>query len=197
MKKKATIAVTALLLVLCFAIGGTLAWLVDKTEPVKNTFTSGDVAITLTETWNTDGDDADTKPDYWSAQMIPGEEYKKDPKVTVDKEKTNVDCYLFVKFEETEDAKKYLTYTSTLNKDNGWTRGNGTDIPSNVWYRNVYKTDTTKSWNLLAGDKIIVNADTVTKETMSTAAAQTLTYTAYAVQMDNLTEAQAWSKVAN
>ena len=40
-------------------------------------------------------------------------------------------------------------------------------------------------------------AFTVTKETMSTAAAQTLTYTAYAVQMDNLTEAQAWSKVTN
>ena len=52
MKKKATIAVTALLLVLCFAIGGTLAWLKDETKPVVNTFTYGDINIDLSESEN-------------------------------------------------------------------------------------------------------------------------------------------------
>ena len=40
----------ALVLVLGCAVGGTVAWLVAKTEPVVITFTYGDINITLTET---------------------------------------------------------------------------------------------------------------------------------------------------
>ena len=49
MKKKIWLSVAALALVLCCAVGGTLAWLTDKTEPVKNTFTIGDINIDLSE----------------------------------------------------------------------------------------------------------------------------------------------------
>lgn len=50
MKKKVLISVTALALVICCAIGGTLAWLSTKTDPVVNTFTVGDIDIELSET---------------------------------------------------------------------------------------------------------------------------------------------------
>lgn len=195
MRKKIGITVTALALVLCFAIGGTLAWLMDKTESVQNTFTAGDVDITLTETKNPDGSN-NTDGTAWSAQMIPGTTYTKNPCVTVTEE-TDVDCYLFVKFVEEGNASTYLTYTSTLTATNGWTQGDGTNIPSNVWYREVAVTDSVKSWNLLEGDEITVNADVVTKENMEAAANAKLTYTAYAVQKDNLTASEAWAEVAN
>ena len=194
MKKKITIAVVALALVLCSVVGFTFAWLLDTTTPVKNTFTAGDVDITLIETKNPDGSENEGGVTNWAAQMIPGEVYAKNPIVTVTDE-TNVDCYLFVKFEQSEYASTYLTYESTLTESNGWTQGNGTDIPDNVWYREVKTTDDIKSWNLLKDDTITVNSESVTKDTMSKASNQSLTYTAYAVQKDNLTVSDAWKSL--
>lgn len=196
---KAMTMLLALVLVAGCAIGGTLAWLVDSTGEVKNTFTTADIDVTLTETFNTDTN-GDNKNDAWKAQMIPGYSYTKDPKVEVSTD--SVDCYLFVKFEETNNPSTYLTYTSTLTTANGWTQGDGTDIPANVWYRKVMASDTTRSWELLSGNTISVK-DTVTKDNMTTAASATLTYTAYASQLyknnnatDNeFTAKEAWNNV--
>lgn len=192
MKKKIAVAAAAFALVLCFAVGGTLAWLTDKTDNVTNTFTKGDVAIDLSETWNTDTD-GDGTNDIWQAQMLPGTEYTKDPKVEVTAD-TNVDCWLFVKFEELNDADKYLDYTSALTSANGWTRGTVTDgIPANVWYREVKASDATKAWYLLRDNSVTVNSTAVTKDTMDDASKAELVYTAYAAQKDNLTAAEAWA----
>ena len=176
---KAMTMLLALVLVAGCAIGGTLAWLVDSTDKVENVFTTANIDVTLTETFNTDTNKDGTN-DKWQAQMIPGYSYTKDPKVEVSAD--SVDCYLFVKFEEDNNPSTYLTYTSTLTADNKWTQGNGTDIPANVWYRKVMASDTTRSWELLSGNTISVK-DTVTKDNMSTAASATLTYTAYASQL--------------
>lgn len=195
-----------LLLVVCAAsIGGTLAWLVDKTDSVTNTFTTAGIDIRLTETWNTDTNN-DGENDAWTAQMIPGYSYTKDPKVTVSAD--SVDCYLFVKFEATGSPSKYLEYTSTLTvASNGWTRGTGTStseggdgVPNNVWYRKVLASDTTRSWELLDGNTITVK-DTVTKGNMPAAGSEPkLTYTAYASQLyknatTEFTPAEAWVNV--
>ncbi len=176
---KAVTMLLALVLVVGCVVGGTLAWLVDSTDEVKNVFTTADIDVTLTETFNTDTD-GDNKNDAWKAQMIPGYSYAKDPEVKVSTD--SVDCYLFVKFEETNNPSTYLTYTSTLTTANGWTQGDGTNIPANVWYRKVMASDTTRSWELLSGNTISVK-DTVTKDNMTTAASATLTYTAYASQL--------------
>ena len=176
---KAVTMLLALVLVAGCAIGGTLAWLVDSTDKVENVFTTANIDVTLTETFNTDTNKDGTN-DKWQAQMIPGYSYTKDPKVEVSAD--SVDCYLFVKFEEANNPSTYLTYTSTLTADNKWTQGNGTDIPANVWYRKVMASDTTRSWELLSGNTISVK-DTVTKGNMSAAASATLTYTAYASQL--------------
>lgn len=196
MKKKAFALFLALALVVGGVVGGTVAWLTAKTDSVVNTFTVGDVAITLTESPlkadGTYGVPAEgTKNEY---QLIPGTEYKKDPTVTVTA--GSEDCYLFVKFEEIGNASDYIAYTSALTTGNGWTQGDGTIIPTNVWYRVVNKADTIKSWNLLSDNKIVINAETVTKGTMNTASGAKLQYTAYAVQKDNVADAAAaWAKV--
>lgn len=171
--------VAAIALALACTAGATLAWLTDTTPEVKNVFTTAGIDVTLTETFNTDTDN-DNKNDAWKAQLIPGLTYTKDPKVEVST--SSVDCYLFVKFEETNNPSTYLTYTSTLTAANGWTQGGGTDIPANVWYRKVQASDTTRSWELLSGNTISVK-DTVTKENMQSAATATLAYTAYASQL--------------
>lgn len=169
---KTMMIVLAVMLVVGCSIGGTIAWLTDTTKTVTNTFTPSDIAITLTETKGV----VDGK---WEKEMVPGVSYDKDPVVAVDENKTDIDCYLFVKFEENEAAQTYLEYTSTLNTDNGWKL-----VPdqTNVWYRVVETTDDTKSWHLLADDEVTVSSTAVTKDTMATAAAAKLTYTAYAIQ---------------
>ncbi len=182
MKKKATIAVVALALVLCFAIGGTLAWLVDKSDAVVNTFTYGDINIDLSES---------TGNEY---KMIPGNDITKDPKVTV--EANSEACWLFVKVEKSATYDSYLAdYTIA----DGWNKLDGVD---GVYYREV-DADTAKagtSYQVLKGDKVTV-LDSVEKSDMEaikngTTAKPTLTFTAYAVQKDGFDSATlAWAEI--
>lgn len=170
MKKKATIAVTALLLVLCFAIGGTLAWLKAETKPVVNTFTYGDINIDLSET---------TGDEY---KMIPGNDITKDPKVTV--KAGSEACWLFVKVEKSDN---YADYLANYTIADGW---NELDGVAGVYYREV-DAATAKdgtSYQVLKGDKVTV-LDSVEKSDMEaikngTVDEPTLTFTAYAVQLD-------------
>jgi len=170
MKKKATIAVVALALVLCFAIGGTLAWLVDKSDAVVNTFTYGDINIDLSET---------TGNEY---KMIPGNDITKDPKVTV--EANSEACWLFVKVEKSDN---YADYLANYTIADGW---NELDGVAGVYYREV-NADTAKagtSYQVLKGDTVTV-LDSVKKSDMEAikngiVAKPTLTFTAYAVQLD-------------
>lgn len=192
-KRKQLTIVLLMMLVSLVSAAATLAYLTAKTDTVTNIFTSGAVEIELTETANTDTDN-DGTADIWQVQMIPGKEYVKDPVVTV-KDSTNVDCYLFVKFEENGNSATYIEYTSTITEANGWTQGDGNNIPANVWYRTVGRTDSVKSWHLLVDDKVTIR-DSVTKNNMAEASAANLAYTAYAVQRDELTVIQAWAEVA-
>ena len=178
-KKKLLLAVACMALAVCSLVTGTLAWLTAKTTPVVNTFAPSSITLSLT------GTIAEWK-------MIPGETYTYTPVVAVT---SDIDCYLFVKFEELNSASTYLTYTSVLNDSNGWNQGDGTNIPSNVWYRVVGKDDETKSWNLLVGDTIVVKGNTVNAGNIATAANAKLQYTAYAIQqLGFATPEAAWAE---
>lgn len=201
MKKKTIALFLALALVVGCAIGGTVAWLTATTDPVVNTFTTAGIDIELKETKQSDG--TALGKSAWSAKLVPGASYTKDPTVSV-KDTTDVDIWLFVEFKESNVT--YLTYTSTLTSANGWTQGDGTNIPADVWYREVETTDTPKSWNLLAdltengqstGKQVAVK-HTLTKEIVEADgfAAPSLTYTAYAIQKDSFaTAALAWAEL--
>ena len=190
--KKKLMTVLALVLVIAMSVAGTIAFLTDTTGPIANTFTVGKVDITLTETFNTDTDD-DGENDAWQAQLIPGTTYTKDPIVTVTDD--SEDCWLFVKFEEKNDAATYLNYTSNLTLESGWTQGDGTNIPANVWYRAVAKDATVKSFHLLANDTVTIDSTAVTNDNMNDAATAELVYTAYACQKDNMSVEAAWAEV--
>ena len=190
MKKKATIAVVALALVLCFAIGGTLAWLVDKSDAVVNTFTYGDINIDLSET---------TRNEY---KMIPGNDITKDPKVTV--EANSEACWLFVKVEKSDN---YADYLANYTIADGW---NELDGVAGVYYREVNATTAKAgtSYQVLKGNTVTV-LDSVEKSDMEAikkgaTAKPTLTFTAYAVQLDGFNAttntaaknaALAWAKI--
>ena len=92
--KKTILIVAAMLLVAALAVGGTLAYLTSTTDEVVNTFTVGDVEITLTETSEAkDGALAGT-PDGtgFKYHILPGLKYDKEPVVTV--EEGSEDCYV-------------------------------------------------------------------------------------------------------
>lgn len=186
--KKILVTLLALVLVIGCTIGGTIAWLTDVTAEVKNTFTASGIDITLTETEGV----VDSK---WQKQMIPGKEYKKNPIVAVDDDATNIDVYLFVKFEEGTQNANYLDYTSTLiETDDGWKKVPNT---TDVWYRVVENDAEVQSWNLLLDDKVTVNSSVTAQEAANTDAIEDvyLKYTAYAIQVEGFEDdiASAWA----
>lgn len=174
MKKKVFLTVAALILVLCCAVGGTLAWLVAKSDTVKNTFTVGDINIDLTE----------STTDY---KMVPGNTISKDPTVTV---KANSEaCWLFVEIEESENFGSFLTYAVA----DGWTK-----LQDGVYYREVAAAAADQNFAVLKNNEVKV-LENVTKEQLNELTERTfptLTFTAYAVQKDNVaTAADAWAKI--
>ncbi len=188
MKKILVLALAALLLV-AVSIGGTIAYLTAQSAQVENTFTPTGIGVTLTETGGTD------------FKLIPGKTYDKDPVVAV-ADTTNVDIWLYVQIVD-ESAAQYLsTYDCTLYEGadkagaNGWTKGNGTDIPSNVYYRAVGDNDEIQSWALIAGDTITVSTELGGANMAMPSTNTKLTYKAYAVQKDNVTVEAGWTLVA-
>ena len=178
----------ALVLTICVAVGGTVAWLTDTTEPVQNVFSTSDINITLTETPGR------------AYKMVPGCTIEKDPKAAV--QAGSEDCYLFVKVEESENFDQFMTYAIA----DGWTA-----LEEGVYYREVKQADTVREFNILKDNTVTVKTD-VTKEMMNGLIADDpatdadestypeLTFTAYAIQyMKNNNEdfnpAEAWAAI--
>ena len=174
---KLVVAMLAVTLLIGCAIGGTVAWLTAKTDAVVNTFTYGDINIELTE----------NKPTNKHAEIIPGVNIEKDPKVTV---KANSEaCWLFVKVQE---AGTFVDGKVTYSIADGWTALTG---QTDVYYREVSAATTDTEYYVLEGNKVTVS-DTLTKEDIQNITNPTLTFTAYAVQKDGIADAAtAWTKV--
>ena len=179
---KAFTAMLALTLVLAayWAVGGTAAWLAAKSEPIASTFTFGDINITLTETDHQE-----------QIKIIPGVDIPKDLKVTVKAD--SVDCWLFVKVVQ---AGTFVENKVTYSIDDGWTKGDGSQIPEDVYYRQVNAATADREFPVLKDDKITVSNE-LTKEEIQNITGPTLTFTAYAVQKEGInTAAEAWSVAA-
>ena len=183
MKKKSLALLLAIAIVVVGVVAGTVAWLTDRTAAVKNTFTTSDITIELTET---------TGESY---KMIPGCTIKKDPKVTVKADSEA--CYLFVKLEKSTNFDTFMTYEMA----DGWTA-----LPEapGVFYRKVAAATADTTFEVLQGNQVTVK-DKVTKEQMNALTADThptLTVTAYASQQfknntQEFTAAEAWTNIAS
>ena len=148
-------------------VGGSLAWLMTKTEPIVNIFTYGDIQITLAETTGT------------RYKMTPGKVIAKDPKLTVVAD--SEDCWLFVKVEESavEKLSDYIEYAI----GDGWTALAGTP---GVYYREVTNSSADQDFDVLKDNSVKVRG-TVTKEMLdklNDSNYPKLTFTGYAVQRD-------------
>jgi len=173
-KKKTLLMSLAAVLLVVAGVFGTMAFLTDKTDPLTNTFTVGNIDITLDE----------TKEDF---KMVPGNAIEKDPKITV--EAGSEDAWVFVKVDESENLDNFIKWSIA----NEWTELDGN---SGVYYRE-YDSDNTGPFNVLEDNKVTVKEE-VTKKMMDGLTESenypTLTFTAYAVQKDNLTVEQAWEQ---
>lgn len=181
MKKKTLALLLAIVLVVGCAVGGTVAYLTQTTDSIVNTFTVGNIGITLTESNNL------------NLKLVPGQPITKNPKVTV--AAGSEACWLFVKVEPSGNLLDYITY----NIAGGWTQGNGDPggIPSNVYYREISPSSDNQQFSVLADD--IVTVKNVTKDDLDDfiPAEDTLTFTAYAVQRAGFgTAALAWVEVS-
>lgn len=170
--------VLALVLVVAVAsVGGTLAWLTATTGTVTNTFTVGDISITLDETTGT------------SYKVIPGKEITKDPKVTV--LKGSEACWLFVKVEKDKWNDK-LSFEIA----DGWTE---LTTGSGIYWREVGDLTAADAkdvvYPVLKDNKINV-ANTVQKNEITAGNEPKLSFTAYAIQKEgSTTAADAWTKL--
>lgn len=183
------VLVLALALIVGVAGGATFAWLTAKSDTVTNTFTYGDINITLAE---------NTGSDY---KIIPGVDIEKDPLVTV--KAGSEACWLFVKVEEEDwPTLTYVDGEKPVRKvkydiADGWTKGDGTNIPANVYYREVDAKDAAQEFPVLKDNKITVS-NTLTKIDINEKLTGTpkLSITAYAIQKDGMdTAAQAWAAI--
>lgn len=170
MQKKFTSVAVAALLLFC-VVGGTIAWLKTQTDAVVNTFTAGDINITLTETERV-------------YKMVPGITIEKDPNVTV--EAGSEDCWLFVKVDKMANFDNFMEYEMA----DGWIELSDAD---GVWYREVKTTDTEQRIFVLKNNQVTVKSE-VTKAMLSNLNDTTypeLTFTAYAIQRARFDDANA------
>lgn len=193
--KKALALVLCAVLLVAGSVMGTLAYL-TSTDTVTNTFTVGNVAITLDETdANTDGTAnpaASSRVQANEYHLLPGHRYIKDPTIHVDA--NSEDCYLFVKVENgissLEAATDSKSGTKTIADQltaNGWMHVDGVD---NVY---VYTYNETKhavsgGENVKVFDYFIINGEKTGDQIAAIAGKDEdnaeIKVTAYAIQKD-------------
>ena len=217
MKRRNTLYVLIAVLAIAISgsIGGTLAWLIDSTDEVVNTFTVGNIDITLTETGANQNDDIWEK----SYKMVPGDVIEKDPVVTV--LKNSEKCYVFLQITESSNLAQYISYMVLEDNNaedgfNGWVSYDATGY-ENIYYRIVEVASTDTSFNIIGyqdeekvteqttdDDAVVENKvlvkGSVTKTDMDNlekegATLPTLSFKAAAVQFENRTLPQAWDLV--
>lgn len=189
-KLKLMTGITGIIIAVAFLFvsvsSGTIAWLMATTDPIVNTFTYGDINITLEETdTQVDDDDNDRTNSY---KMIPGEDILKDPLITV--KKGSEDCFVFVELTEINDFGKYMEY-KVLDGLNGiW---EPLINHPNVYYIEVDAEDVLSNdlaFEVLENNKVIVK-ESVTKQQLNSLTKETypkLEIKAYAVQRSDVNE---------
>lgn len=167
------------------SVAGTVAYLTSQ-DTVTNTFTVGEVNITLDEAKVDEYGTADASAERVNAntyKLIPGHTYTKDPTVHV--ALGSEACWLFVKIENGLDPNATINGLDT----NGWTQIEGT----NFW---AYKGA------IVGADSSVKVFDTFTYSSditdPSADAAKEIVVTAYAIQADGFSTSElAWAALSS
>lgn len=194
MKKTLTVLL-ALVLVIAMSVAGTMAYL-TSTDTVTNTFTVGNVKITMDEK-DTDHDnntadnvaqpDGSVRDKANSYKLIPGHPYTKDPTIHVDA--NSEECWLFVQV--TNEIAAIEDQTNTVASQmtaKGWSLVTG---ETNVY---AYRDKVSAGSSVVVFDGFTIAGD-VNNTTLATYSGKTIVVKAYAVQAEGFaTSAAAWEK---
>ena len=177
MSGKALAVLVAVVLLIGCAVGGTVAYLVAKGGTIENTFTVGNIKVSLYETSGT-------------YHIVPGVDIAKNPRALV--EADSEDCYLFVKvdevnwprFEEQDGTTRKVDYKLA----EGWI-----ELEDGVYYVEVSKSTENQFFKILKDDKVTVSKNLTKGELDTVSAKPKLTFTVYAVQKEGVKDAaEAW-----
>lgn len=190
--RKILAMVMALALTAALAVGGTLAYLTSQ-DTVTNTFTVGNVAITLDEQDvdnSTDGKDRDQANSY---KLMPGHTYVKDPIVHVTS--TSENCYLFVKVTNEISAIEGETTVADQMTAKGWAAVDSTTYPGIYVYIGTAEGASAPAvvaanTNVTVFENFTISGD-VDNTTLASYENKTITVTAYAIQADGFGEKSA------
>lgn len=201
MKKKILVACLCVALAVLTVAGTTLAYLTSR-DTVTNTFTVGNVKITLDEK-DTDDSTPNAERDKANAYLLmPGKNYEKDPTVHV--ANTSENSWIFVKVENgisafeaasSTDANGYKSIADQI-KANGWTELTGV---TGVYYKEFSKPANTTGntdWVVFSNFQISDTANSVGGWS-NIGADNNIVVTAYAIQKEGFnTAAAAWAEVS-
>lgn len=205
-KTKALVLSLCAVLLVISTVFATMAFLTSQ-DTVKNTFTVGEVSITLDEK-DTDNSQTNTttlgRDRANEYHLLPSQAYEKDPTVHV--AKNSEDCFVYVKVTNgiagaeaqtgTYNEVEYKSISDQI-KDLGWTQLVVNNVAvDGVYYKTVMKEDTNRDLIVFNEFKIkdeITNANLagyVTKDD----ATKIIEVVAYAVQCAGFDDAaDAWS----
>lgn len=202
MKKKILVACLCVALAVLTVAGTTLAYLTSH-DTVTNTFTVGNVAITLDEK-DVDNSTPNANRDKANAYLLmPGKKYEKDPIVHV--ANTSENSWIFVKVENGISAFEaatveggYKTIADQI-KANSWTELTGVTGVTGVYYKEFTKpTDTTGNTDLAVFQEFQISDTANSVAGWSTiGTSNNIVVTAYAIQKEGFTTAAAaWAEVS-
>ena len=207
--KKKLMTVLALVLVIAMSVAGTYAYLTSQ-DTVTNTFTVGNVAITLDEA-EVDANGnvvSNDRVDANSYKLLPGHKYTKDPTIHVDA--NSEDCFIRAKVTLT-NADKWIAIAANYadgkieniikgTDDNlWWVSGPQVNEDGTVTYTFVYKNEAkaeslkrvwqsgTDGNDLVLFNQIVI-PEGLTNEEIATVANTEITVVAEAIQADGFAE---------
>ena len=194
-KSKALLLTLCVVLLIAASMLGTMAYL-TSTDEVKNTFTVGQVKITLDEAQvDESGNPVEgaARVKANSYKLLPGHTYKKDPIVHV--ASTSEDCYLFVKVDNQIDAIEATNAkVASQMTQKCWAAVKGA-AGVYVYTQNSTPAVVAGGSNVTVFDNFTISG-TVDNTTLATYNDKTITVTAYAIQADGFagkTASEIWT----
>lgn len=180
----------AVVLAVCCATGGTIAWLTSTPDAVSGTFVIGNINITLSDETKTLNTETANTIDVSNAvtSYTPGQQIKSNPRVTV--AANSEACFLFIHIDEENNTfdngkEKIVQWKLATTATIHWQEVQG---HSGYYYREVPKYARDATYQIFDQTEMLTVNKSLTKETIDATGfhSPTITITAAAVQRENI-----------
>ncbi len=196
--KKNLIAIVAVALALCCAIGSTIAFFKMDAKKITNIFVVGNGVDATFDEGDDDGEPGETEG-VREYELIPGTDVSKKAGITVAADSEA--CFIYVKVEaknNTVNTKTCLTYDIAT----GWTQlevpkvsGEGTETVPGVYYQAVASSESEQVFSVLKDNTVHVNDNLENADLTAISTNPSIEITAYAIQQEGFTAATGWAEL--